>query len=87
MSTKADSQVRRASLGKVDLSRERDWILRHRNEYLSQWVVLVAGRLVGHTSDTNEVAAIVAKARAEGARVPYVKFLSDESDPIWMGWL
>jgi hypothetical protein len=85
MTTKTSPQARKASLGKVDLSREREWILQHGHQYLGQWVVLGDGRLVGHTADSSEVDSIVARARAEGIHVPYVKFVSDESEPIWMG--
>ena len=46
-----------------------------------------AGELVGHSADRAEVGAIVGKARARGIETPYVKFLSDDSEPIWMGWL
>lgn len=45
------------------------------------------GRLVGHTAESRDVAAIVDRARAEGVHVPYVKFVSRESEPTWMGWL
>jgi hypothetical protein len=49
--------------------------------------VLDGGRLVGHTGDSRQVAAIVERARAEGIHTPYVKFVSDKPGPIWMGWL
>jgi hypothetical protein len=87
MTAKTFPQVRKSSIGKVDLAREREWMLQHGREYAGQWIVLGDGRLIGHTSDNSQVAAIVDKARAEGIRAPYVKFISDESEPIWMGWL
>ncbi|MCI0487677.1 MAG: hypothetical protein L0229_13880 [Blastocatellia bacterium] len=87
MTAKTFPQVRKSSLGKVDLSREREWILQHGDRYAGQWVVLSRGRLIGHTLDSNEVAAIVDRARAEGIAIPYVKFISEEREPIWMGWL
>jgi len=87
MTTKMLPQVHQSALGKVDLSREREWILQHRQEYVGQWVVLDGDRLVGHTADNSLVAALVSQARAEGVRVPYVKFISSESEPIWIGWL
>ena len=87
MTAKTLPQVRKATLGKVDLSKEREWVLQHGHEYLLQWIVLGDGRLLGHTADSSEVATIVATARAEGIHIPYVKFISGESEPIWMGWL
>ena len=87
MTAKTFPQVRKSLLGKVDLSKEREWMLQHGHEYIGQWVVLGDGRLIGHTADSSEVAAIVASARGEGILLPYVKFVDDESEPIWMGWL
>jgi len=86
MTSKTFPQVRKSSLGRVDLSREREWILQHAHRYIGQWVVLDGDRLVGHTDDSRQVAAIVEMARAEGILTPYVKFVSDKSGPIWMGW-
>ncbi len=79
--------ARKSPLGRVDLSKEREWLLQHRDEYRGQWVVLGNGILIGHTADKREVAAIVDSARAQGIRAPYAKFVSDDSEPIWMGWL
>lgn len=62
-------------------------MLRHRDEYKGEWVVLSDDRLVGHTADAAEVSQIVAKAREQGILVPYVKFVSEASEPLWMGWL
>lgn len=76
MTAKIFPHTRRASLGKADLSKERAWILEHGHEYAGQWVVLHEDSLLGHTSDNDEVAAMVDKARAEGVRVPYVKYIS-----------
>lgn len=79
--------TRKSSLGKVDLSREREWVLQHLHLYLGQWVVLGDGDLVGHSADGADVDAIVEKARASGIETPYVKFLGVDSEPIWMGWI
>ena len=87
MTAKTVPQVRTASLGKVDLSREREWMRRHHHEYIGQWVVLAHGRLVGNTSESSKIASIVASARAQGHKVPYVRFVEDEAGPMWMGWL
>jgi hypothetical protein len=87
MTTKTFPQVRKSTHGTVDLSKAREWLLQHGQEYIGQWVVFGEGQLVGHTADGNEVAAIVARARSEGIPFPYVKFVSDNSESVWMGWL
>ncbi len=87
MTAKTFPQVRKSALGKVDLSKEREWILQHGHEYCGQWVVLGDGRLIGHTRDNSEVAVIVNQARREGIQTPYVKFISEDSELVWMGWL
>lgn len=87
MTSKPLPDTRKSSLGKVNLSREREWIVRHGHEYVGEWVVLGDGDLVGHSSDRAEVRAIVEEARARGIQIPYVKFLNGESEPICMGWL
>jgi hypothetical protein len=70
MTAKTLPHTRKSSLGKVDLSRERDWIVQHRHEYSGEWVVLHAGRLMWHTADSAKVSAIVNHARNEGAVTP-----------------
>lgn len=79
--------VRRSSLGRVDLSRERDWIVQHGHEYSGEWVVLRNGRLLRHTADSAKLSAIVDEARNQGVATPYVKFIAENLEPIWMGWL
>lgn len=87
MTAKTLSPIRKSRFGTVDLSREREWVIQHGQDYVGQWIVLGGDRLIGHTADCDELAAIVDKARAEGIRAPYVEFVSGESEPIWMGWL
>jgi hypothetical protein len=87
MTAKTLPHTRKSSLGKVDLSREREWVLQHRHLYAGEWVVLSDGDLVGHSADSADVVAIVEKARARGIETPYVKFLTEDSDPIWVAWL
>lgn len=87
MTLKTLTHTRKSSLGKVDLSRERDWIVQHGHEYSGEWVVLRDGRLLGHTADSAELSSIVDKARKEGVETPYVKFIAEDSTPIWMAWL
>ncbi|MEN3331090.1 MAG: hypothetical protein V7641_455 [Blastocatellia bacterium] len=87
MTVKTFPQVRKATFGAADISKEREWLLQHDREYVGEWVVLGEGHLIGHTVDSNEVAALVDKARAQGIHLPYVKFVSDRPEPVWMGWL
>ena len=87
MTAKTLPQVRKSSRGRVDLSREREWVIEHGRDYAGHWVILASGRLIGHTVNGREVAAIVERARAEGVLAPYVKFPHDTTDTIWMGWL
>ena len=79
--------TRKSSLRRVDLSKEREWILKHSHPYVGEWVVLGDGDLVGHSADSSDVGAIVDKARALGIETPYVKFVSEDSALISMGWL
>jgi hypothetical protein len=87
MTAKTLPHTRKSSLGKVDLSREREWIRQHGHLYVGEWIVLGDGDLVGHSADSADVDAIVENARAQGIATPYVKFVSADSEPIWMGWL
>jgi predicted DNA-binding antitoxin AbrB/MazE fold protein len=80
-------KVRRSTHGRVDLSKEREWVRRHRNEYRGQWVVLDGDRLIGHTPNADEATAIFKQARSEGVRAPYVKLIPVDDEPIWMMWL
>jgi predicted DNA-binding antitoxin AbrB/MazE fold protein len=85
--TKPVPKVRRSTHGRVDLSKEREWVLKHRDEYRGQWVVLDGDRLIGHTPNSAEATALLKQARAEGVRSPYVKLIPLDDEPIWMGWL
>jgi len=78
MATQTLPPVRKSPLGKIDFSREREWLKRHRAEYIGQWVVLDGDRLIGHGSDPRP---IVAQARAEGVKIPFIRFIRDESEP------
>jgi hypothetical protein len=53
---------------------------------MGEWVVLGDGYLIGHSTDSSEIGATVESARARGIETPYVKFVSKESEPIWIGW-
>jgi hypothetical protein len=39
------------------------------------------------TANADEVAAIIQRARDEGVRSPFVKLITQDDEPIWMGWL
>lgn len=79
-------QVRRLAQP-VDFSRENAWLREHKNEYRGQWVVLDGDRLVGHTTDTDTLVAIVERARLEGVEAPFVERINEDPEPIWMGWV
>lgn len=85
-SRKLKPQVRRSMRGSIDLSKEREWVRQHRDEYRGEWVVLDGDQLIGHTTDANEATAIFKQARTEGVRAPYVKLIPVDDEPIWMMW-
>lgn len=80
-------KVRRSPYGATDYSKLREWLRQNRDEYRGQWVVLDQDRLIGHTANADEVAAIIQRARDEGVRSPFVKLIPMDDEPIWMGWL
>lgn len=80
-------KVRRSLHGRVDNSRENEWLKQHQDEYRGQWVVLDGDRLIGHTAVASEVKAFVEQARSEGVRAPFVKLIPLDDEPVWMGWL
>jgi len=79
-------KVRRSLHGRVDNSRENEWLKQHQNEYRGQWVVLDGDRLFGHAAETEEVTVFVEQARAEGVRAPFIHFINEDPEPIWMMW-
>jgi predicted DNA-binding antitoxin AbrB/MazE fold protein len=80
-------KVRRSPPGATDYSRLREWLRQSRDKYRGQWVVLDQDRLVAHTANPDEVAAIIQRARDEGVRSPFVKLIPEDDEPTWMGWL
>lgn len=84
MATQTLPPVRKSPLGVIDFSKEREWLKQHRTEYTGQWVVLDGDRLIGYGSDPRP---IVAQARAEGVKIPFIHFIRDESEPFMGGWL
>ena len=84
--SKPAPKVRRSAHGKVDLSKESEWVRQHRDEYRGQWVVLDGDRLIGHAASSDEVTVFVEQARAEGVRAPFIKLIPVDDEPIWMMW-
>ncbi|MFN7949752.1 MAG: antitoxin family protein [Blastocatellia bacterium] len=79
-------KVRRSPHGRVDNSRENEWLKQHQNEYRGQWVVLDGDRLIGHAASASEVKAFIEQARQEGVRAPFVHYIDEDPEPIWMMW-
>ncbi len=80
-------KVRRSPHGKIDLSKEREWVRQNKDKFRGQWVVLDGDRLIGHTASAAEATALFKQARQAGVRSPYVKLIPLDDEPIWMGWL
>jgi predicted DNA-binding antitoxin AbrB/MazE fold protein len=85
--SKPAPKVRRSTRGRIDLSKQGEWLRQNRDQYRGQWVVLDQDRLIGHTANADEVAAIIQRARDEGVYSPFVKLIPEDDEPIWMGWL
>ncbi|MDX2044857.1 MAG: DUF5678 domain-containing protein [Acidobacteriota bacterium] len=83
MVTNVLSEVRASSVV-VNLEKELEWLREHWREYLGQWVVLDGERLIGHGSDPRP---LVAQARAEGVKMPFAKYVRDETLPSMGGWM
>ena len=83
MSVGSLPKLRKASV-EVDFTKTREWLVQHGHKYIGQWVVLDGDRLIGHGDDPRP---IVACARAEGVKIPFVEFVRDESEPFMGGWL
>jgi len=83
MATSTLSEVRKSAVV-VNLEKEFEWLREHWQEYLGQWVVLDGERLVGYGSDPRP---LVAQARAEGVKMPFAKFIRDQTSPSMGGWL
>ena len=83
MATQTCLEVGRSSRP-VDVVKEQEWLARHKGEYISQYIVLDGGRLIGHGIDPRP---FVAQARAEGVKAPFVHFIDDNSEPFVGGWL
>lgn len=84
MTTKTMPRVWKSSIGKIDSTKQQEWLQKHKHEYVGQWIVLDGDRLVGHGSDPVPIAK---QAKAEGVKIPFVTFIRDESEPFCGGWL
>ena len=85
--SKPAPKVRRSPHGATDYSRLPEWLRQNRDKYRGQWVVLDQDRLIGHTANPDEVAAIIQQARDEGVRAPFVEKIRLDDEPVWMAWL
>ncbi len=68
----------------VDLSASRDWLKENRQKYIGKWIVLDGETFIGAGDDPRP---IVKKARKNGVKIPFVKFIEDNSEPFVGGWL
>lgn len=84
MATQSLPQVRKSSIAPIDFTKEREWLKQNAARYVNEWVVLDGERLIGHGGDPRP---IVAQARAEGVRIPFVRFVREESEPFMGGWV
>jgi hypothetical protein len=83
METKTLPEVRKSAVV-VNLEKELEWLREHWQEYLGQWVVLDGKRLIGHGSDPRP---LIAQARAEGVKMPFAKYVRDETQPSMAFWI
>ncbi len=84
MTTKTLPRVMKSSIGKIDSTKQREWLQEHQHEYVGQWIVLDGDRLVGNGNDPLPIAE---QAKAQGVKIPFVHFVRDESEPFWGGWV
>lgn len=80
----SDLKVRKSRFGVVDVKKQHEWLRQHKHEYIGQWVVLDGDRLVGSGGDP---LPIFQQAKDEGVRIPFVKFIRDDSEPFCGAWL
>lgn len=80
-------RVRYVPTARIDCSLENEWLNQNQDAYRGQWVVLAGDRLFGHTASSAAVTALVEQARAAGVQSPFVHFINEQSEPVWMGWL
>lgn len=64
-----------------DSTRERQWLAKHKREYIGQWVSLDGDRLIAASPNHDEVWAA---AEADGAYLPLFTFVEDP-DKLYIG--
>lgn len=77
IANETNGDAARKTSNKVDLRESRAWLKENRRKYIGQWVVLDGGKFIGAGDDPRP---IVEKARADGVKVPFVKFIEDDGD-------
>lgn len=68
----------------LDFRNEHEWLRENRQKFIGKWVVLDGNKLIG--AGDNPL-PFVEKARKEGVKIPFVKFITDDSEPFCGGWL
>ena len=63
---------------------EDDWIEKHRDEYLGQWVAVEGDCLIAHGTDARQV---YLAAREAGIAVPFIERVEKREDAYTGGWL
>lgn len=67
-----------------DFTASREWLKNNAQKYVGKWIVLGGKNLIG--AGKNPI-PIVEKARREGVKIPFVRFIDDNSKPFMGGWL
>lgn len=87
---KKQSQQSGKSSRKSDVEEEvkkfnlaREWIEKHRQEYLGQWVCLNGGKLISHGDDALEVHR---EAKIKGIKAPFLEHIVEEPEHYIGGW-
>ena len=62
---------------------EGNWVERHRDKYLGQWVALEGDTLIAHGANAREV---YLAARQAGIAGPYIVHVTPKADPYIGGW-
>jgi len=63
---------------------ESDWVDRHRDQFLGEWVAVEGERLIAHGTNPREV---YLTARAAGITTPFIVRVHEREEPFMGGWL
>ena len=63
---------------------ESDWVDRHRDQFLGEWVAVEGERLIAHGTNPREV---YLTARAVGITTPFIVRVHEREEPFMGGWL